>query len=182
MPVSVVLCNLGTLDLPRKYLTVLFVCVFRTIRVVARTSANFTREVKGVTQHISGHFSSYLQHVAAGHEFDIEQLRSGLDSCVDTFNARGSCFVIASVSDFTLVITQYRPMAGLTYVPTPRSIATKHAVVNVKNRDDRCFLWALLSCLHPQPPGSMYSYTKYADTLNFDGIPFPVKVKDIPKF
>jgi len=149
MPISVVLYNLGTLDLPRKYLTVLLVCVFRSIRIVTRTSANFTREVEGDTQHISGHFLSYLQHVAAGHEFDIEQLRSELDSCVDTFNARGSGFVVDSVLDFTLVITHYRPMAGLTYIPTPCSIAAKHAVVNVKNRDDRCFLWALLSCLHP---------------------------------
>jgi len=30
-----------------------------------------------------------------------------------------------------------RLLAGLTYVRTPRSIAAKHAVVNVKNRDDR---------------------------------------------
>jgi len=75
-------------------------------------------------------------------------------------------------------VTQYRPLAGLTYVPTPRSIAAKHVVVNVKNRDNRCFL-----CLHPPKnhPGSVYSYTKYADTLNFYGIPFPIKVKDIPK-
>jgi len=28
----------------------------------------------------------------------------------------------------------------------------------------------------------VYSYTQYTDTLNFDGIPFPVRVKDIPKF
>jgi len=129
-------------DLPRKNLTVLLVCVFRSIRVVARTFADFTKEVEGVAQHVAGHFSSYPQHVATGHEFDIEQLRSELDSCIDTFNARGSSFVVDSVSDFTLVISQYRPLAGLTYVPTPRSIAAKHVVVNVKNTDDRCFFWS----------------------------------------
>ena len=29
---------------------------------------------------------------------------------------------------------------------------------------------------------SVYSYSKYRDALNFDGIDFPVQVKQIPKF
>ena len=31
-------------------------------------------------------------------------------------------------------------------------------------------------------PREAYNYTKYKNTLNFEGIPFPVQVKDIPKF
>jgi len=126
------------------------------------------------------------QIVSEGHDYDVNQLRSELNSAVDNFNTRGSGWLIDSVNDFTLIVTQYRPLAGLIYVATPCSIVRKHAVglVNVKNRDDRCFQWAILSCLHPSKnnPCSVYSYTKYADTLNFDGIPFPVRVKDIPKF
>jgi len=46
------------------------------------------------------------------------------------------------------------------------------------------FEYSVLSCLYP-PKNNLsrvYSYTKHMNTLNFDGIPFPVSVKDIPKF
>jgi len=58
-------------------------------------------------------------------------------------------------------------------------------VVNVHNfNDNRCFQWAVLSCLYPPKshPNSVYSYTKYANTLNFDDISFPISLKDISKF
>ena len=82
-------------------------------------------------------------------------------------------------------ITQFTPLSGSSYIPTPSSIAKKQAVINVQNADQFCFQWAILSCLYPannHHTNSVYSYTKYRDTLNFDGITFPVKVKDISKF
>jgi len=167
-------------------LTVLNLLLFmscRSIRVVVRTSAEFTREVENGTQHIDGHFTTRPQHVANGHDFDFQQLASELDSAVETLNTRGSGFVLDHVTDFTVVITQYRPLCGSSYMPTPRSIMSKHAVVNVKNNDNRCFQWAILSCLYPTKsnPTNVYSYTKYQNMLNFDGISFPVQVKDIPQ-
>jgi len=72
-----------------------------------------------------------------------------MNAAVDDFNARGSNFVLDAITSFVLVITQYRPLSGSTYVPTPSSIAKKKAVINVKNADNRCFEWAILSCLYP---------------------------------
>jgi len=157
----------------------------RSIRVIARTAADFSREVEGDIQHVPGHFSSHPQLVSGAHEYDINQLRSELDLKVDNFNKRGSGFILDNVTDFTLVITQYRPLSGSRYIPTPPSIVKKEAVINIKNESDQfCFQWAILACLYPSKnnPNSVYSYTKYRDTLNFDGITFLVKVKDISKF
>jgi len=153
--------------------------------VAARTSADFSRQVESDTQHIDGHFSSRPQLVASGHQYDIDELASELNSSVETFNARGSGFSLDGVTDFTLVVTQYRPLSGSSYIPTPPSIAKKHAVINVNNhQDNRCFEWSILSCLYPPKdhPCEVYKYRRYQNTLNFDGITFPVKVKDIPKF
>jgi len=156
----------------------------RSIRVIARTSAEFSREVEGDTQHVPGHFSSHPQLVSGAHDYDINQLRSELDLKVDNFNKRGSSFILDNVTDFTLVITQYRPLSGSSYIPTPPSIAKKRAIINIQNADQFCFQWAILSCLYPAKINinSVYSYSKYRGSLNFDGITFPVKVKDIPKF
>ena len=113
---------------------------YRSIRVIARTSAEFSREVEGDTQHVPGHFSSHPQLVSGAHDYDINQLRSELDMAVENFNKRGSGFVLDNVTDFTLVITQYRPLSGSSYIPTPPFIAKKKAVVNVTNISDQCFL------------------------------------------
>jgi len=157
---------------------------FRSIRVFARTDAAFSRETEAGTQHITAHFTSHPQNIASGHNFDFDQLLSDLNLAVHDFNARGSNFVLDAVTSFRLVITQYRPLAGSTFVPTPPRIANKKAVVNVQNRDNRCFLWAILSCMYPAEtnPHRVSNYVQYENTLNFDGINFPVQTKDIPKF
>jgi len=92
--------------------------------------------------------------------------------------------VLDVVTQFVVVITQFRPLGGSTYIPTPPSIAKKQAVINIQNNDNRCFEWSVLSCLYPAKshPLSVYSYSKYRNELNFDGIDFPVQVKQIPKF
>ena len=151
---------------------------------MASTSANFTREVDGNTQHVAGHFTCQPQLVSSGRDFDSDQLLRELDSKVDNFNERGSGFNLDIVTDFSLVITQFKPLSGSSYIPTPHSIVKKHAVVNVKNFDQFCFQWAILSCLYPPKdnPHRVSNYYQYQSALNFENISFPVKVKDIPKF
>ena len=56
--------------------------------------------------------------------------------------------------------------------------------MNVKNDDELCFVWAVLSALYPSKNNSnrAYSYFKYRDVLKLEGLKFPLQVKDIPKF
>ena len=61
---------------------------FRSVRVVVRTTANFTREVEDEIQNVPGHFAMHPQLVANGHVYDFEQLSSELNVAVDAFNAR----------------------------------------------------------------------------------------------
>ena len=92
----------------------------RSIRVVVRADVEFTREVEVGIQHITGHFSTHAQLVSAGHDFDYDQLLNELNLAVHNFNARGSGFVFNVVTRFVIVITQFRPLSGSSYIPTPR--------------------------------------------------------------
>ena len=166
-----------------------FFC-FRSVRVMARTTVVFSRIIEGdggdVVQHVTAHFTSLPQLVTynAAHMFDTAALARGFSADVENFNRRGSSFVLERISDFRLIVTRYRPLAASSYLPTPKTIAGKHAVINVLNRDQRCFEYALLSALHPprDHPERVSMYQKYLGTLRFDGIEFPVKVRDIDKF
>ena len=72
----------------------------------------------------------------------------------------------------------------LIYISLPNFIQNKNAVINIKNEDDKCFLWSVLRYLRPvQKNGERLSdLKKYENDLNFNQINFNVKVKDITKF
>ena len=59
-----------------------------------------------------------------------------------------------------------------------------NAIINIKNEDDKCFLWSVLRYLHPKEIHGerLTDLKKYENDLNFKGIDFPVKAKDITKF
>ena len=71
-------------------------------------------------------------------------------------------------------------------MPLPPTLANKKAITNVKNKDNKCFLWAVLAALHPA--------SKHVQRVNkhkqweheFDdvlkGIEFSVKLSDVSKF
>jgi len=141
-------------------------------------SADFTRKVEGNTQHVAGHFTCQPQLVSNGHDFNFDELLRELDSKVDNFNKRASGFNLDVLTDFTLFITQFKPLSASSYILTPPSIAEKHAVINIKNFDQFCFQWAILSCLYPPKdnPHCVSNYYQYQSALNFKNISFPLKV------
>ncbi len=66
----------------------------------------------------------------------------------------------------------------------PSKVRNTKAVINIKNSDDKCFMWSVLAALHPQEkdPQRVSKYAAYQNELNFNGIEFPVALKDVPKF
>jgi len=52
-------------------------------------------------------------------------------------------------------------------------------MVNVKNDDEFCFMWAVLSALYPAKThmNKVCSYSKYRGVLNLEGLTFPLHVR-----
>ncbi|GBO13510.1 hypothetical protein AVEN_265542-1 [Araneus ventricosus] len=48
-----------------------------------------------------------------------------------------------------LKTTTHHPLAPSSYIPLPSKLAAKKAVVNIKNTDQKCFIWSVLAALHP---------------------------------
>ena len=101
-----------------------------------------------------------------------------------TYQKKGSGWYFKEVIRLEIHTVEYKPMKGGSYIPLPELIEKKNAITNIKNEDDKCFLWSVLRYLHPvQKNGERISdLKKYENDLNFKGIDFPVKVKDITKF
>lgn len=108
---------------------------------------------------------------------------------ISNFTENGSNFNVEKVLKFEIHTTKYTPLQGKGYFPLPKFIVSKKACINLKSTDEFCFMWACLLSLNfdrvnikncARRPAS--SLSKFKNQLNFRGISFPVKLKDIDKF
>ena len=96
----------------------------------------------------------------------------------------GSDWAFYKVIKFELHTVNYRPLRGNTWIPLPKELADKKAIINMKNKDNKCFLWCVLRKLNPKgdnPERVDKELMKKENTLNMEGIEYPVGLKDIKK-
>ena len=100
------------------------------------------------------------------------------------YQKKGSGWYFNEVIRLEIHIVEYKPMKGGSYIPLPEFITKKKSIINIQNKDNKCFLWSILRYLHPVQMNEvrLTDLKKYENDLNFKGIVFPVKVKDITKF
>jgi len=104
---------------------------------------------------------------------------------LEKFLKEGSGWRLKRCETLDLGIVQYQPFCGRSYIKTPAYIPPR-TIINVKNNDNRCFEWAILSALYPvgskDNANRPTKYQAHLGELNFTGISFPVKATDITKF
>ena len=85
-----------------------------------------------------------------------------------------------------LSINKINPLKASSYIPLPNEIEAKKAVLNIQNNDEKCFMWSVLAALHPvdrsDNANRVTKYLPYVDELDFTGMEFPFKLKDVSKF
>ena len=67
----------------------------------------------------------------------------------------------------------------------PTNLKNKKAIINMKNQDDKCFLWCVLRALNPFAKNKERvdkDLISKQDTLNMKGIKYPVSFRDIDRF
>ena len=110
----------------------------------------------------------------------VDEILAGLSD----YQKKGSGWYFNEVIGLEIHSVDYKPMKGGTYIPLPKFITKKKSIINIKNEDEKCFLWSILRNLHPVQMNGVRinDFKKYENDLKFKQINFPVKVKDITKF
>ena len=103
---------------------------------------------------------------------------------VEEFQINGSGWYFKEVLKLEVHTVEYNPIKGSSYIDLPEWIKNKKAIINIKNRDDKCFLWSILRYLYPKEKDAQYfkDLRKYEFSFNTKGLTFPLKLKDITKF
>ena len=104
---------------------------------------------------------------------------------VDIYQQNGSGWYLNEVIELEIHTVEFKPLRGSSYIPLPDWIMRKRAILNIRNKDSKCFLWSILRYLHPREKND----TRIKDLLQYEhelkipkGFIFPVKVNDINKF
>ena len=104
---------------------------------------------------------------------------------IESLQGRGSGWIFDEVLHFDILTNVYKPLAGSSWVPLPKFLASKKAIINPKNTDQECFKWAVTEAVYPQKSNcdriTKTSKTN-AEKFNWDGIKFPVKLSQISLF
>ncbi|KAI8123512.1 hypothetical protein CVS40_5989 [Lucilia cuprina] len=111
----------------------------------------------------------------------------------EEFQERESGWALVQLIKIDLNVNKYQPLKGSSFLPLPTKLHLKKACINVKNNDEFCFKWALLSAIGDVKKDAHLT-SKYkinisskliclnGYNLNFNGLCFPVKLKDIKIF
>ena len=101
------------------------------------------------------------------------------------FQRQGNNWRIHSVLSLDLHTVKCEPLGGSTYIPLPKFLAAKNAIISLRNEDDECFKWAITRALNPVEKNSERIDRKLRETsktINWERLKFPGNLSDINKF
>ena len=80
----------------------------------------------------------------------IDEFEEEYEDAINTINGKlgdymgeSSGWVMESISTVDLSIAKYAPIRGSSHIPTPKRLVNKKAIVNVQNKDQKCFFCIL---------------------------------------
>ena len=129
-------------------------------------------------------------NIAGTDENDIyitmtETILERIANLINGSSGGGSGWVFYKIIKLELHTVSYRPLRGNTWIPLPKELADKKAIINMKNKDNKCFMWCVKRALNPtnnHPERVDKELMEKENTLNMEGIEYPVSLKDIDKF
>ena len=109
-----------------------------------------------------------------------EMISEILEAMLKVEQADGSGWAFMGVIRLILKIDKWDPLKASSYIDLPPELKNKKALINMKNTDNKCFLWSVLRGLNPKDKdaGRIDKDLKSKEnTLNMEGIDYPVNIK-----
>ena len=99
--------------------------------------------------------------------------------------AEGTGWVFVKVEKLVLHTTRWEPVNAGSYIELPQELKNRKAIINMKNQDDKCFMWCVLRALNPKDKNAERidnDLKSKVDILNMEGIQHPVSFRGIDRF
>ena len=159
---------------------------FRLVLVCIMEKQIYSKDGLTAIENSKAYFSSETYENLRSDEAmkKVEGSFESIEGKIQSYIQDGSAWQFKEVEQLEIHTTEYNPTKGSSYIDLPKWIKDKKAIINIKNKDDKCFLWCILRYLHPKEKDAEWigDLKKYENSLNTKGITFPIKEKDITKF
>ena len=113
-------------------------------------AVNLARRSDDKIVSVKPYFRSGIQHFNSSTIIPetFETMKQKIIESFATYTSGGSGWIFQSIEKLRLKVDKNIPLNGSGYIDLPKEIKTKKAVINVQNKDDRCFEYAILSAQH----------------------------------
>ena len=136
----------------------------------------------------TGHFHSLAEKIIELSDLsDILNTMTGIIlEKIQQFQNNGSGWVFENVEYFDINTDPFEPLSGSSYISLPKNLEDKKAIINVRNENDHeCLKLAITSAIYQRekhPERLIKEMRNNSQNFNWDGINFPVSIKQIDKF
>ena len=80
----------------------------------------------------------------------LKRIIDAIINNIESYQAGGSGWYFKEVDKLEIHTVEFSPTKGSSYIPLPGWISNKKAIANIKNKDEKCFLWCILRYLYPR--------------------------------
>ena len=157
------------------------------VKSVFKCIMSKTNLATGEVEYTPAHFVSKVEINFQGTDADdlYKRMSDKMLESLAAFQMRGSNWVFDSVEELTLHTVKYEPLSGSSYIPLPKKLLDKRAIINMNNGDNECFKWCITRAQNPvekDPQRITRILQLQAKKLNCEGLKFPMELKDIYRF
>jgi hypothetical protein len=147
-------------------------------------------------------FNTEFRDIQSINQFDdvYNTIKHDFIAWIDGYQGSKSGWVFNEIKQTNVIQLKTQTMIGSSYFELPDSIKKNKYIVNIQNKDNKCFLWCVISYfLNPKTnpdkieeqlhnseinqtklnnPHRPKQYQEYENQINMEGIKYPVKLND----
>jgi hypothetical protein len=116
-------------------------------------------------------------------DHDVNEGFQKMAQSLESYLRDSSGWIVKKVIHLKVHTVVYSPLGGSSYIMLPKTLRSSGDILNIRNRDQKCFTWCILASLHPvdTQPEDVSHYEHREREVNMTGIPYPVSISHLNK-
>ena len=113
----------------------------KSLKIEMAVTVNLVRRSDDKIISVEPYFRSGTQHINISTNLSetYEIMKQKVIESFESYTSGGSGWIFQNIENLLLNVDKHEPLNGGSYIDLPKEIKTKKAVLNVQNKDNRCF-------------------------------------------